>query len=295
MKLTNMHGLPEVLVEAVKQSPYDNQGSWRSVTELIAPAQIAHLKRMHENEIVEDASDKLYTFGGEVVHAAVERAARKLRRKGWVAEQRIFKTVWQKKISGAYDLYHPALKELQDLKYSTAYKAKNNEAPEEWVQQTNILAHLLRTKGYEVEKIRIVLVIRDHSKREARRDPSYPQLPWAFLEVPVWSDEKAKAFLEERVRLHLKAQTEEVECTPEERWAKPTIWAVKKKGSSRAVTGGLFAIEDHAWELVTKLGYDYVVEHRPGENVRCEDYCSVSKFCKQYQRLKKNSPTPSGS
>jgi len=290
MKLINIHGLPDVLVEAVKQSPYDNEGSWRSVTELIAPAKIAHLKRVHENEIVEDASDKLYTFGGEVVHAAVERAAKRMRRKGWVSEQRIFKFVRQKKISGAYDLYHPALKELQDLKYSTAYKAKNNEAPEEWVQQTNILAHLLRTKGFEVEKIRIVLVIRDHSKREARRDPSYPQLPWAFLEVPVWSDEKAQAFLEERVALHLKAQTQEVECTPEERWAKATIWAIKKRNTARAITGGLYADEQKAKEHLERLGPGYEIEFRPGENVRCEDYCSVARFCPQFQKLKNNKP-----
>ena len=28
------------------------------------------------------------------------------------------------------------------------------------------------------------------------------------------------------------------------------------------------------------------VVHRPGENVRCENYCAVKAFCPQYERMK---------
>lgn len=285
MKITNKLGLPEPFVRAVSTKTYDNGGSWRTVTELIGPAKIAHLKRKHENEIVTDASELVYTFQGEAAHAVVERAAKTMCEEGWMSEQRLFAEIEGRKISGAYDLYNPKTGELIDVKNSTAWKAKKGEAPKEWIEQTNILAELLRRHGFPVSKIGIVLVIRDFSKPEANRSPDYPQAPVVYLPVDIWEPNRAWAFLEERVAAHIKAETEEVECTPEERWAKPTIWAIKKRGSSRAITGGLYAVEQKAREALDELGPMYEIEHRPGENTRCNLYCPVNKFCAQYQKL----------
>jgi len=201
------------------------------------------------------------------------------------AKKRLFKTVQGKKVSGAYDLYNPKTGELIDVKNSTAWKAKRGEAPAEWVQQCNLLAHLIRQEGHDVKRITIILIIRDHSKPESRRDPEYPQTPVVQLEIPIWSDEEAKTFLQDRVRLHLLAETEEVECTPEDRWAKPSIWAIKKKSAARAIAGGLFAVEEKAKEKLAELGPQYEIEYRPGENVRCALYCPVAKFCAQYQKI----------
>ena len=285
MKLTNKLDLPEPFVRAVSEKTYDNQGSWRTVTELIGPPKIAALKRKHEEEIEVDASELVYTFQGETAHATIERAAKTMCKEGWQAEERLFKKVQGKKISGAYDLFNPKTGELIDVKNSTAWKAKRGEAPAEWVQQCNLLAHLIREKGHDVRSIRIILIIRDHSKPESRRDPEYPQTPVVQLEIPIWTDEEAKAFLEDRVRLHLLAETEEVECSPEDRWAKPTIWAIKKKGAARAIPGGLYADEEKAKEKLEQLGNAYEIDYRPGENTRCALYCPVAKFCAQYQKL----------
>lgn len=283
MKLTNKLNLPEPFLLAVKQKTYNNEGSWRTVTELINPPKIAALKRKHEHEIEEDISDRVYTLQGEIVHGVIERAAKEMVNQGWLSEKRLFKTVQGKKISGAYDLFNPQTGELIDVKNSTAWKAKKGEAPKEWVEQTNLLAHLIRCHGHEVKSVRILLVIRDHSKPEARRDPDYPQNPVLYLEIPMWKDEECNAFLEERVKLHLLAEETEVECNPEDRWAKPTIWAIRKRGQSRAIPGGLYADELKAKEALSKLGSGYEIEHRPGENTRCALYCPVAKFCAQYQ------------
>lgn len=286
MKLTNKHNLPEPFVLAVKGGTYDNQGSWRTVTELIGPPKIAHLKRKHDHEIEEDVVDRVYTLQGEIAHGIVERAAKTLSAEGWMSEQRLFAEIQGRKISGAYDLYNPKTGELIDVKNSTAWKAKKGEAPKEWEEQTNILAELLRRHGFPVSKIGIVLVIRDFSKPEAARSEDYPQVPVVYLPINIWEPSRAGQFLEERVRLHIEAETKEAECSPEDRWAKPTIWAVKKKGGSRAVTGGLFAIEAKAKEFLASLGSGYEIEYRPGENVRCNLYCPVAKFCAQYKKLK---------
>jgi len=284
MKLTNKYNLPEPFVLAVKHKTYDNQGSWRTITELIGPPKIAHLKRVHDEEIEVDASELVYTFQGEIVHATIERANKELGTKGWVSEERLFAEIENKKISGAYDLFNPKTGELIDVKNSTAWKAKGKEVPAEWVQQTNCLASLLRRHGHVVTSIKILLVIRDHSKPEARRDPEYPQLPVILLDVPIWENERTESFLQERVKLHIEAETKEAECSPEDRWAKPTIWAIKKKGQSRAITGGLYAVEEKAKEKLAELGPGHEIEYRPGQNVRCELYCPVSKFCAQYQK-----------
>jgi hypothetical protein len=132
-------------------------------------------------------------------------------------------------------LYNPNTGTLIDFKVSTAWKAKG-EAPQEWVAQTNILAHLIRNKflnergePQRVEVIKVLLIMRDHSKLEARRDENYPQFSVKYIDIPVWSDDKCREYLTNRVILHLKAEQEEVECNPEERWAKPTTWAIKSR------------------------------------------------------------------
>lgn len=284
--------MPEPFVRAVSERSYDNEGSWRTVTELIGPAKIANLKRKHESEIELDASELVYTIQGQTAHAIFERAAKTLREEGWIAEMRLHHEVEGQKISGAFDLYNPRKKELIDFKVSTAWKA-TNEVPEEWVNQTNVLAHLIRTKmlnrkseHYEVKSIKVLLVMRDHSKLEAKRNPDYPQAPVQYVDIPVWEDAKCAEYLKNRVVLHLKAEQEEVECNPKDRWAKPTVWAIKKVGASRAITGGLYADPEKAQEALASLGKGYLIEHRPGENVRCENYCNVNKWCEQFKKLR---------
>lgn len=292
MTITNKLGLPEPFVKAVSQDSYDNQGSWRTVTELIGPAKISALRRKHEADIETDASELVYSLQGQTAHAILERAAKSLREQGWLAEMRLHHVVEGKNISGAFDLYNPRKKELIDFKVSTAWKAKG-DVPEEWVNQTNILAHLIRTKmitrqsePYKVESIKVLLIMRDHSKLEAKRNPDYPQTPVQYIEVPVWDDAKCKEYLQNRVVLHLKAEQEQPLCSPEERWAKPTTWAIKKVGGAKAIPGGLYAEEAKAQQVLATMGKGYFIEHRPGENVRCENYCNVSRWCEQYQKLK---------
>jgi hypothetical protein len=292
MKTTNKLGFPDPFVRAVSQKTYDNQGSWRTVTELIGPAKISHLRRKHENDIEVDASELVYTIQGETAHALLERAAKSMREEGWISEVRIHHEVEGKKISGAFDLYNPKTGTLIDFKVSTAWKAKG-EPPQEWVAQTNILAHLIRnkflnqqSKPQKVETIKVLLIMRDHSKLEAKRDETYPQYPVQYIDIPLWSDDKCREYLQNRVVLHLKAEQEEVMCSPEERWAKPTTWAIKKLGGSRAISGGLYADPVKAQEALANLGKGYEIEVRKGENVRCENYCNVSKWCEQYKKLK---------
>jgi hypothetical protein len=147
-----------------------------------------------------------------------------------------------------------------------------------------MLAYLLRKTGREVKEIKILLLIRDWSKLEAARNDTYPQKGALYLDVPVWSPQKAEEYTRHRVNEHIRGEITDIECTPEETWAKPSIWAIKKTGTSRAINGGLYAEEKAANEHLVKLGKGFEIEFRKGESIRCKHYCNVNRFCAQYQR-----------
>ena len=101
-----------------------------------------------------------------------------------------------------------------------------------------------------------------------------------------WGTEVAQQYLEERVKLHQEAMITLPECTDEERWAKPTVWAAVKNGNSRATK--LFPTENEAlaWHQLQADGASFTITERPGELTRCKSYCTVGKMglCVQYNK-----------
>jgi hypothetical protein len=285
VKLTNKLGLPSPLVEAIRNDAYHSGDADYSITTLLQPPRVVALKRAHEHEMEEDASDRIYSLQGQSVHTILERAGDALRAEGWVPERRLFMEVLGKKISGQLDLYHPD-GHLWDWKLVSVYKVLKG-LPPEYEQQVNAYGALLRANGDKFETAKIGAILRDWSKMEAKREADYPQQQVAVMPVPIWTPEKALAFLEERVRLHEAAKEKLPECTPEERWARPTKFAVMKKGGKRAVK--LLDTYEDAQALAEGLtkgtGVSHSVEHRPGESIRCESYCLAARFCSQWKKI----------
>jgi histone H3/H4 len=276
VKITNKSNLPQAIFDAVRNDPYSSGDADASVTELLSPPRQAALKRANRERIEEDASDRIYSLLGQLIHTLLERA-----NKTAIAERRLSITVEGWKVSGAMDaLYEHGL--LQDYKFVTAYKFKDGVAPEEYEQQMNIYAAILRANGERVTALEIVGILRDWSKLEAQRDPSYPQSQVVVMPVPLWPEEKATAFLRERVILHKQARASLPICTAAERWARPDRYAVMKPGAARAdrVYDSKEEAEAH---VAQKKGL--IVEHRLGENIRCQAYCSVAKFCTQFEAI----------
>jgi hypothetical protein len=204
---------------------------------------------------------------------------------------------WERTILGwrvACRVDHLALDDelgaLTDYKTAAVYPVKqyieDGVPKEEWVAQVNIQHYLapdhIRDEITRLGRLRIVALIRDWRLSEKRKEGlSYP--PWQVhtIELPMWGVEKTRAYLEERVAIHQAAQLSYAhngtlpECTLEERWEKPTKWAVVKTTKSLKNHLTREAAEQHA----TRLGYR--VEIRPGEVTRCELYCSVRSICTQ--------------
>lgn len=280
MLLSNRLKLPQPLVSAISNDPYSRGKADISVTQLISPPRQVALIEKHQNEIVEDVSDRIWSLIGQSVHTILERANLEA-----IAERRLSINVLGWTLSGAMDAYYSD-GHLQDYKITTAYKFKNGEAPQEHEQQLNILAEILRQNGEKVTQLSIVGILRDWSKLEAKREASYPNHQIVVVPVPLWHPVQAQSFIEERIRLHQSARIELPECSHEERWARPDVWAVKRKGKAAAERGGLYSTEKSAKEHASRDSQLYV-EFRPGQNVRCESYCKVASFCEQYADLKR--------
>jgi hypothetical protein len=289
MKLTNRSGLPQALLNAVQNDPYDKGAADFSVTELLKPARQAALQRLHHDEIEEDVEDRLYSLYGQVAHVILERANHNA-----IAEKRYFGLIDGVRVSAQLDTLDLDGGTLSDWKFTTAwgFKADKPVKPE-WVAQLNMQLELLRQNGLDAKALQIVGLIRDFSKPEARRDPAYPQVPVVTVPMPMWERQKTVAYMRERIILHTQARLSLPKCSEEERWAKPTIWAVKKKGNQKAERGGLHTTEAAALAHAAK-DKNFQVEFRPGENTRCELYCNVAEFCSQFNPQKEPSEASEG-
>jgi hypothetical protein len=262
--LTNRYNLPAPLVNAVRNDTYSRGRSDISVTQLIQPPQIRYLSKGMELE--EDVSDFIWRLLGQAVHTILERACDGKD----IAEQRVYSNVRGWVVSGQFDLHEEDFT-LNDYKITSVYA---RDGKMEWVNQLNLLRALCVRNGKRVDKLQIVAIFRDWRKKEAL-SADYPQSQVAVIPVEMWPLEKAEAYLDERVRLH---QLEiPPPCTDEERWKRPTKWALMKKNRKRAVK--LF---DSKPVFVT-LDKDQFWEIRPGGYARCEAYCSVSRLCPQWK------------
>jgi hypothetical protein len=277
MKLTNLSGLPEALVRAVSNDPYTKGDSEFSVTELISPPRQAALKAKHAHEIEEDVEDRLYSLYGQITHLILERANGKA-----IAEKRYFGTIAGARVSAQVDTLDLENGVLSDWKFTTAYKFKGGQAPpNEWEMQLNFQLELLRQNGLDAKTLQIIGLIRDFSKLEARRDANYPQKSVQIMPIDLWERSKTLKLFEERVILHKQARLTLPLCNDEERWARPTKYAVMREGQARAVK--LFESQAEA-EAYAKEGKKLSVEVRPGELIRCTSYCPVAPFCTQFQK-----------
>ena len=303
--ITNNKGFPLALVKAVENDSYSKGRADRSVTGLLSPPRQAALKDIHEDVLTEDVSERTFALYGQLVHLLLERSGEQDRNA--LTEERMFTEVLGWTISGQTDTITLTEEEnwvVSDYKFVTSYKFKRNYSgelvmPTEYEQQLNMYAHLLRENGFKVDGLKIVASYRDWSKLEAKRDKNYPQLGAETHDVKLWSEEDAKAFMEERVRLHQDAMTGNMHgsitqedlpyCDDEERWAKKDSWALKTTPNSKRAKKVFYGSNSEAinWAMNpdNKIKRGFVVEHRPGANIRCENYCLVSKYCEQFQEL----------
>lgn len=285
MKFTNRSGLPDALLRAISNDPYDKGDAEFSVTELLKPPRQAALQKAHAHELTEDAEERLWSLYGQIVHTILERA-----NVNAIAEKRYFGMIGDAKVSGQVDTLDLDGGVLSDWKFTTSWGFKpGREAKPEWVAQLNMQLELLRQNGHEAKTLQIIGLLRDHSKLEAARKPDeYPALPVVTLPIPLWEREKTIAFMKERVVLHRQASKELPECSDEDRWAKAPKFALMKKNQKKAVK--LYDRKSDADAHASTNPALLFVQTRPGEQTRCQFYCGAKAFCEQFKQLQQTKP-----
>lgn len=284
MEYTNNHNLPLSVFQALMRSSYDlskTDQNILSVTSLIEAPKVRQLKIRHWQDLKEDASENLWKILGSSVHWVMEGIPDKDRFK----EERLNEQVDGTRVTGRIDLYEAKECIVQDYKVTSAWSVVY--APEgkiEWERQLNAYAWLYRKAGFEVKGLRIVCLLRDWQKSKV--GDGYPQIPIVIYDVPLWDVNKQQEYIESRVRFHKVCMNDPddtiPECSPEERWATPDVWAVHKGKNIRATK--LCKSYQEA-EEVAKEVEKARIEFRKGEDKKCIGYCQVREWCHYGKKL----------
>ena len=255
-----------------------------SVTGLLRPPRMAALFEEFDDLIERDVSADVWTLFGRAVHHILEIGEDE----NFISEERYFAECEGTRVSGQIDsqeIQEDGSRILFDWKARKAFGVIKNDGVDE--AQLNCYRWLLEQNGIHVSGLRIVNLIKDWARHEAERREEYPPSDVFVQEIPMWPVEEAAAFIRDRVTAHQRAREGHLpDCTPDERWLRDEKFAVNKEGRKRAVR--VFSSQQEAETFITALADadKHSVEHRPGLNTRCEQFCDVAEFCLQFQSLR---------
>lgn len=284
MKITNKFNLPKALVNACDTERHNEEGCVSATTLLQGAKQIVLTDR-HWEELEDDVSDRCWALFGTAVHKLLEES-----NPDSFTEEAFEHTVNGLKVTGRVDLYDMAEKTVTDYKTASVWKIIF-QSFDDWRRQGLIYAWLMNKAGLEVKKCRFVAMLRDWSMSEAKVKADYPKSQVYVYEFDVDEEglSEIEKFIKSKVSLVKKAQKLDddqiPDCSDEERWAKPTTWAVMKEGRKSAVKAN-FESKEGADEFCKTVDKGYV-EERKGKSVRCEGYCPCREFCSFYKNLDK--------
>lgn len=281
MIITNKLGLPQPLVSAVS-SEYHYKDKQYSVTSLLKGTCQTILERRHNDEIEQDVSDMAWLIFGSAVHKICEQAQETDEQ---IKETKIVVELPNGyKLSGIQDLYDDKTKTITDYKTATVWKVVFNDW-EDYEKQGLLYCWLFRKIGFEADKAEIVAFLKDWTKSKTY-DQSYPQCP-IHVEKFKFNDidfENIEKFIYEKFNEIIKCEKlsdcDLPECSEKERWHKNDSFAVMKENRKSAIK--VCKSLEEANSIVEANGAKHYVEIRKGKDSKCEDYCTVNKWCPHY-------------
>ena len=280
MKVTNVMGLPQAFVDAVSVERHNEKGCY-SATTLLHSATDILLTERHWEEIEVDASDSVWAIWGTAVHSIFEK-----QKDNSFKEEQFRVKIGNSTVTGRVDNYDLENEILADFKTCAVWKIIYQDF-DDWYKQGMIYAYLMKQNGLNVKRCQFIALIKDHSKSKAKIDPTYPQSPVYVYQFDVTENGLAEIekFIKEKIAdIEANENTPDSElkgCTPDERWSKGDTWAIMKAGRKTALK--VCKTEEEAKSLLAELGGTNI-EFRKGEDVRCNSYCNVCKWCPYYKK-----------
>ena len=277
MNYTNDFNLPQAIVSALIYNAHFSDADY-SVTELINSPRILQLKKRHGDKLTSDASDEVWKFLGSHVHKLLENSDT-----AGIQETYVKRSFDGVTVSGTIDLIEGNI--LYDYKITSVWGVVNG-IKDEWIAQVNMYHCLWRTLTQcSLNALKIVTILRDWVKTKAHEN-NYPSCQIKMFDINQWHLSDTENFILDRISQHEIAKTllddELPECTPYEKWQRPTTYAVKKENNKRALRVLSSKEKAETYMKDNNLDNKYWIETRPGKNVRCENYCIVNQFCNYY-------------
>lgn len=279
MLLTNALGLPATLVQigrekqAVTPREYSISSLFKGVRQVI-------LERRYHQEITRDVAEMLWSWLGRTMGACLSSH---YQAQGF-QEQKVRIPLGDCVLTGRLDGYHQEDKAILQYKLASVWKMVYGDW-EEWRCQLLVYGYVLGKMGLPVERGDILVLFKDHSKREARGREDYPPLPGQVLSFAFGPEDFAACETWLFAKLAAIKGAEGLgdqdlpRCTPGERYHAEDKYAVMKQGRKKALRLLDSRAEAEAW--MAAKGGDAIV-FRPGEDRKCLYYCPVAKFC-QYR------------
>lgn len=284
MKINNVMGLPQALVDACDVAPHNAEGTISATTLKNSVREILLTKR-HWDELEDDVSNRIWQLFGTAVHALLEKES-----PDTFVEERFTQQVGKYTVTGRLDCYDMKNKTIIDYKTTSTWKYKFGDY-EDWKFQGLVYAWLLSQNGLEVKECQFVMMFKDFSKTKARMEAGYPKSPVSVYKFEVTEkdlNEVQDKIYSKIAQLHDAEKLSDDElpmCTEEERWYRGGSFAVMKKGRKSAVK--LFDDRETAEKYTKVVSGDLYVEERKGTDGKCNGYCPCAEFCRYYKETYK--------
>lgn len=273
-----LRSLPTPFLRCLLDDQYDKGQSEFSTTQLIGAPQKTWLGSQGHEE-VRTPTSVFYATLGTILHRILEDYAKE--EEGEIAERRLYATIQGRVVSGCIDLYETSTRTVSDWKF---IGGDQSAIKEEHRKQLLINGRLAELNDWEVEHLSITYFIRDWKMLQAIINPTAPQIGIKCFVIP-YDREEAIKLLNTCVSEHIAAtEGNPRECSLEEKWQDPPIYAVMKNGGKRAVNGGKCGSMAEAQSLIDKLGSGHHVQTRPATRTMCDYLCAFKAVCPQYRR-----------
>ena len=280
MIITNKYNLPEPFYKALSWTKEPTPGVFY-VTEIIDAPLISFLRRKHWHELTEDISTMLWKLLGDGVHLVLAKHAPA----SAFSEERMVLTMQDLvdatdtlnvdgvKIVGRADLWHDGV--IVDYKVTSVYSFLLGEK-DVWETQLQVYAKMYSDAGFPAKSLQIHAILRDWMESKAAMEDDYPPIPFVQKEFKPWEEGKIQKYLRDRLELFKGVPRP---CTLEERWGRPTTYAVKQKLTDKRAKRVLSTSESAFEWARNNMKGDFEIEVREGANVRCDRFCAVRDFC----------------
>jgi len=280
MKTTNKHNLPSPFIQQAELRELEPKRIW--VTQLIDSPLIRQLRLKHHDDLVVDAEECVTALTGAGGHSVLEQAGK--RRGNCIVEEKCVDEIAGWTLVGITDLWEDGT--ITDYKFCKVWKYIFKDT-KQFEQQLNILAWQWQYRGIKVTGIQAQAIFVDWMQKKAGQD-GYPPNRHHLFKLPLWDGDRVSDYILQRLELHSEPAEE---CTPEEKWEKPTTWAVMRKGRKTALRVLDSERNAHKWIDQKTDGKDISTVERKGECIRCENYCSVRNVCPYRNKNETNNPT----